>query len=184
MDMRAALRSIAQHDKIERLSRPVDRDLTSAPPAGAIPIIDLVTAPGDIDNAALVIAMQTLDVDALALGDAVLKDKSNYVRTLLYRDARAELLALTWLPGQRSLVHDHGHSTCVLRVVHGVATEHLYRRREDGALRRDYMKRDLRAGVVTSSPGDALHSLGNNAPPDGDVLVTLHVYTPPLQPRA
>src|SRR5262249_2667130 len=98
-------------------------------------------------------------------------------------DERVEMLVLTWASGQRSPVHDHGASTCVLRIVSGVATEHLYRRREDGALRRDYMTRDLRAGIVTQAPGDTLHSLGNNAPAHGETLVTLHVYTPPLQQR-
>jgi predicted metal-dependent enzyme (double-stranded beta helix superfamily) len=180
MDMRAALRSIAQHDKFERLARPIDRDYTATPPEVVTPILDLLRAPGEIDLDALVIAMQTLEVDVAALGDAVLRDKANYVRTLLHRDARSEMLALTWMPGQRSPVHDHGPSSSVVRIVGGVATEHLYRRREDGALRRDYMKRDLRAGVVTRSGAEALHSLGNNASLLGETLVTLHVYTPPL----
>lgn len=183
MDMRAALRAIAQHDKFERLARPIDRDFTATPPEAVTPILDLLRAPEEIDLDSVVIAMQTLDIDLQSLGDAVFRDKTSYVRTLLHRDARSEMLALTWLPGQRSPVHDHGPSTCVALIVSGVATEHLYRRREDGALRRDYMKRDLRAGVVMRAPGDALHSLGNNASLPGETLVTLHVYTPPLQAR-
>lgn len=183
MDMRAALRLIAQHDKFERLARPMDRDLTASAPAVVTPILDLLRAPGEINLEALIVAVQALDVDTTSLGDAVFRDKANYVRTLLHRDERCEMLALTWLPGQRSPVHDHGESTCIVRIVSGVATEHLYRRRDDGEVRRAYMTRDLRAGIVTRAPGDTLHSLGNNAPAHGQTLVTLHVYAPPLAQR-
>ncbi len=93
------------------------------------------------------------------------------------------MLVLTWLPGQRSPVHDHGHSTCVVRVVRGVATENLYRLREGGAEKRAYMTRDLRPGIVTRAPGSSIHSLGNNAESGGETLVTLHIYSPPLSAR-
>jgi predicted metal-dependent enzyme (double-stranded beta helix superfamily) len=173
-------RATGFHDKRARLSLPMDRDHTAFPPPVTQQLIDLLHAPGDIDLDAIEVAMQTLAVDADALGDAVYSDHVAYVRTLLYRDERAEMLALTWLPGQRSPVHDHGASTCVVRVVSGVATENLYRPREGGAEKRAYMTRDLRTGLVVRAPGTLIHSLGNNAEPGGETLVTLHIYSPPL----
>jgi cysteine dioxygenase len=164
--------------KRARLARPIDRDHTAQPPAVVAGLIDLLSAPGGVDLGEVSIALQKLDVTAETLGEAVYPDGANYVRTLLYRDDNSELLALTWLPGQRSPVHDHCCSDCVFRVVEGVATETLYRQRAPGAARREFMKRDLRAGVVTQSPGETLHSLANEA---GDPLITLHIYTPPLQ---
>lgn len=168
----------ALHDKRARLSLPMDRDHTASPPRVVQGLIDLISAPGEPDLDAIEVALQTLVIDEDALGSAVHADRVAYVRTLLYRDERVEMLALTWLPGQRSPVHDHGASTCIVRVVSGVATENLYRLREGGAERRAYMTRDLRAGIVTRAPGDSIHSLGNNS--DEELLVTLHIYTPPL----
>lgn len=182
MVLHAALLA-SQNDKRARLALPVDRDLSARPPEAVGGVIDLLSAPGEVNLDAVVIAMQSLDIDAEALGDAVFADNANYVRTLLYRDPRVEMLALTWLPGQRSPVHDHGGSTCVVRIVSGLATEHLYRRREDGAAKREYVKRVLRPGVVVQMLGDQFHSLGNGAGRDGETLVTLHVYSPPLAPR-
>jgi cysteine dioxygenase len=167
------------HDRRARLARPIDRDHTATPPAVVSGLIDLLSAPGGVDLDEVTVALQKLDVSAESLGDAVYPDGAAYVRTLLYRDDNAELLALTWLPGQRSPVHDHCCSDCIVRIVEGVATEILYRQRDPGAFRREHMQRALRPGVVTRSPGNTLHSLGNNEP--SELLVTLHIYTPPLQ---
>ena len=169
------------HDRPARFVRPMERDVSHAPPESVGGIIALLSAPGAADLDAVVVALQSLNVTPDILGDAVHADGAQYVRTLLYRDDRAEMLVLTWKPGQRSPVHDHGESTCIVRVVDGVATEHLYRRRERGASRREYMSRQLTPGVVTRTPGDHRHTLGNSAKRGGDVLVTLHVYSPPLK---
>ncbi len=160
--------------------RPVERDLSHVPPDAVCDLIALLGAPFELDLDAVTTAMQSLRVDAEALGYAVCEDASNYVRTLLYRDEHVELLALTWRSGQRSPVHNHGISTCIVRIVEGVGREHLYRRREPGKIAREFITRELTPGVVTRSSGEMTHSLGN----DGDeALVTLHVYAPPLSRR-
>ena len=165
------------HDKRARFALPMDRDLRDHPPEVVGSLIALLQAPGDIDLAAIEIALQTLPVTTEALGDAVHQDGANYVRTLLYRDARCEVLALTWLNGQRSPLHDHGTSDCVMRIVGGEATENLYRHREAGAAKREHMTRTLRVGTVSLTRADTMHAISN----DGEEpLVTLHVYTPPL----
>ena len=176
MDVNAGQATV--HDRRARRTRPLDRDLTDCPPAALEGVIDLLSAPGGVNLEEATIALQSLDIDEADLAGAVETRSDNYVRTLIYRDENCELLALTWAPGQRSLVHDHGHSTSVMRVVSGVATEHLYRRREHGAPKREFLKRTLRPGVVTLTPGHTLHSLANAGE---DVLVTLHLYAPPLE---
>lgn len=168
----------ALHDKRARLALPMERDLRDRPPEVVGSLIALLQAPGDIDVSAIEIALQTLPVTIEALGDAVHQDEANYVRTLLYRDARCEVLALTWLNGQRSPLHDHGSSDGLMRIVGGEATENLYRQREAGAVKREHMTRTLRAGTVTLTRADTMHAISN----DGEEpLVTLHVYAPPLQ---
>lgn len=178
MPVNAALSSATPlHDKRARLAQPMDRDLRDRPPLALTGLIDLIKAPAALDLDAIAVAMQTLAIDEAALGDAVYRDDNAYVRTLLYRDARAELLVLTWLPGQRSPVHAHDASECVVRIVAGEATENLYRHREAGAAKRECMSRTLRPGLVSRLAGDMLHSMSNEAE---DVLVTLHLYAPPL----
>ena len=159
---------------------PVQRDLSHVPPDVVADVIALLKAPFDLDLDAVVVAMQALPVDAEMLGFAVCEDDACYVRTLLYRDEYVEMLALTWKPGQRSPVHDHGDSTCIVRIVEGVAREHLYAPRKPRTANRDYWSRELKTGVVTHSPGEMTHSLGNDS---DDVLVTLHIYAPPLSKR-
>jgi predicted metal-dependent enzyme (double-stranded beta helix superfamily) len=158
----------------------VQRDLSHVPPDVVADPISLLSAPFELDLDAVELAMQTMQIDADALGFAVCEDDACYVRTLLYRDEYVEMLALTWKPGQRSPVHDHGASTCIVRVVGGAAQENLYAPRKVGDVKRRFWSRELKAGLVTRSPGKMTHSLGN----DGDeTLVTLHVYAPPLGRR-
>jgi predicted metal-dependent enzyme (double-stranded beta helix superfamily) len=178
MDTNTAQAAPLIHDRRARFALPVDRDLRDCTPKIMSSVIALLQAPGDLDLGAIEIALQTLPVTEESLGDAVYQDDAAYVRTLLYRDARCELLALTWRPGQRSPLHDHGSADSVMRVVSGEATENLYRQRESGAAKREHMTRKLRAGTVTLTRADTMHAISN----DGEApLVTLHVYTPPLQ---
>lgn len=177
MDTNTAHEEHPLHDKRARLALPMDRDLRDRAPEVVGSLIALLQAPGDIDLAAIEIALQTLPVTEESLGDAIHHDDANYVRTLLYRDARCEVLALTWLNGQRSPLHDHGASDCIMRIVSGAATENLYREREAGAAKREHMTRTLRAGTVALTRADTMHSIANDG---GERLVTLHVYTPPL----
>lgn len=165
------------HDKRARLAAPMDRDMRDRPPAALVGLVDLIKAPAGPDLDAIAVGMQTLDVSEETLEDAVYPDARAYVRTLIYRDPRVELLVLTWLTGQRSPVHDHGLANCIVRIVSGEATENLYRRREFGAAKRECMSRALRTGTVSRLSADMLHSIGNDA---AEPLITLHVYTPPL----
>ena len=176
------LRAGIQTAKANRgeLARPVERDLSHVPPDVVADLIALLRSPEKINLDAIEVALQTMKLDADALGFAVCEDDANYVRTLLYRDGRVEMLALTLNPGQRSPVHDHGQSTCIVRVVEGLAHEHVYRSRGTTKGERRFIERELKPGIVTRAPGSMTHSLGN----DGDTtLVTLHIYAPPLAKR-
>ncbi|MCX7358891.1 MAG: cysteine dioxygenase family protein [Alphaproteobacteria bacterium] len=172
--------TVASRAKRAEAAKPVERDLSHVPPDVVAELVQLLRSPERIDLDAIEVALQMMCVDAKALGFAVCEDDANYVRTLLYRDERVEMLALTWKPGQRSPVHDHGQSTCIVRIVEGLAHEHVYRSRETTKGERRFIERELKSGIVTRAPGSMTHSLGN----DGDaVLVTLHVYSPPLSKR-
>ena len=57
-------------------------------------------------------------------------DKCKYTRNLIAngKDSRYGLMILAWGPGQRSPIHDHNGSHCIMRVLEGKLVETLYTR--------------------------------------------------------
>jgi cysteine dioxygenase len=161
------------------------RDMTARPPAVLRALFD------ELDRFSGAIPVQQLEalvgswsITAEQLGDAIQIDDGAYVRTLVFERAHVEVLVMAWLPGQRSPIHDHGGSACAVRVVSGAALERLYEKRDDGRVVATGERR-LTIGGVTSSFEDDIHSFGNavEAPASRrDILVTIHVYSPPLRP--
>jgi cysteine dioxygenase len=89
------------------------------------------------------------------------------------------MLVVCWKSGQRSPIHDHAGSTCGFRIVHGICTETVFGFSPCGqvvALRSD----DLGPGHVTASQDAETHQV-SNVQREGEGLVTLHIYSPPLK---
>jgi hypothetical protein len=105
-------------------------------------------------------------------------DATSYRRNLICRRLHFEVLLLCWRPEQQSPIHDHTGSQCSLLVLSGVATEVRFARQADGTLRAVSTQR-CPTGAVASSQDADLHVLANWETPQADLL-TLHVYTPPL----
>ena len=89
------------------------------------------------------------------------------------------LLVLCWKNGQRSPIHDHAGSTCGVRVLRGVLTETTFAFAPNGHVKA-VGSRDLAEGQVCGTQDDDLHQISNLQAGEAD-LVTLHVYTPPLE---
>ena len=102
----------------------------------------------------------------------------SYARRSVVRRENYELLVLTWMPGQGSVAHDHSGSLCGLKVVRGVLTEQIFESGPDGQVRATTASQ-LAAGQITIDPGVIVHSLANPAD-STEVLVTVHLYSPPL----
>ncbi|WP_169791698.1 FAD/NAD(P)-binding protein [Sandaracinus amylolyticus] len=101
-----------------------------------------------------------------------------YTRRRIARTDAFEMLVMTWRPGQRSAPHDHAGSLCALRVMRGGVHETRYAPAPDGLV--DPCARgELREGEVAVDTTTEVHALSNDAS-DGSLLVTLHVYAPPL----
>jgi cysteine dioxygenase len=103
-------------------------------------------------------------------------DPERYARNLILRTQAFELLALCWLPGQQTIIHDHGGSVGVARAYRGNLTSRLFAAPDGQPARM--------AGVDVVAPGDSaavdrpdIHQLANAGPEE---LVTIHVYSPPL----
>jgi cysteine dioxygenase len=85
---------------------------------------------------------------------------------------------LCWKNGQRSPIHDHSGSACVVRVLQGKLTETLFEFAPNGHVKASF-SRDFAEGSIFGSEDTDLHQVSNLQADDAD-LVTLHVYAPPL----
>lgn len=122
--------------------------------------------------------LESLDITIDDVQDFVEFSPERYRRNLLYDGRGFQALILCWLPGQRSPIHDHEGSTCGVRVLKGVATETIFDRTSSGLLRA-IRSQDLPEGYVCGSQDADIHQMSNLQ--DGsEMLVTLHVYSPPL----
>ena len=89
-----------------------------------------------------------------------------------------DVLVMTWLPGQASVPHDHSGSICAMQVVQGEAVESCYRVARDGYADLQY-ETALRREEVLAAQDAGVHGVRNSSPA-GELLVTVHVYSPPL----
>ena len=103
-----------------------------------------------------------------------------YARRLLYRDpaGRYTAIVMTWGPGQKTALHDHGGLWCVEGVVEGQMTVTQYDvQRDDDGLFRARPLTTLQAGTGSAGyliPPTDHHVLGNAR---SDVVsITLHIY--------
>ncbi len=153
-------------------------DLRHAAPPALQPLLTSLATLSPRNPLAVLDLLKSLRPSRDALGAAVREAAEGYVRSIVYRDASIEVLVLTWRAGQASPAHDHAGSTCVVQVIEGVAHEQTYARRHFGGLAK-LESRVLTAGEISTQVGDEIHTLGN-APDSDALLVTLHIYSPPL----
>ena len=111
------------------------------------------------------------------VGSYVEQRTDSYARRRVVRRDNYELLVLTWTPSQGSVAHDHSGSLCGSKVVQGSLEEQLFEDLPDGRVCRTATNR-VSVGQVIVDPGLIVHSLANSA--SDEVLVTVHVYSPPL----
>ena len=118
-----------------------------------------------------------LELERADLAGALVFADRNYRRIAIRRRPHYEALVLCWKSGQRSPIHNHLGSSCVVRVVEGRATETSYVSSPCGKLV-PQRSRTFPAGSVTGCRDEAIHQMANLEPPGQD-LITLHVYSPP-----
>jgi len=123
--------------------------------------------------------LRDLELRADTLVKHVRYGDGGYRRNLVRLGPGYVALVLCWRPGQASPIHDHLGSACGVRVLEGVATETRYRREKSGKLIEIGRNEHPRDSVCGSYDAD-IHTVSNRQP-DGQNLVTLHVYTPPMR---
>ena len=113
------------------------------------------------------------------LADFVRFSDQGYARNLVRAGRWYSVLVLCWKNGQLSPIHDHAGSNCCVRVLRGVLTETRFEFAPNGHVKA-VSSRDYPQGCVLASADLDLHQVSNLQAGDA-LLVTLHVYSPPLQ---
>ncbi|HMO14050.1 MAG TPA: cysteine dioxygenase family protein [Pirellulaceae bacterium] len=123
--------------------------------------------------------LQRVAVCGSDLSDFINFGETCYRRNTISENRWYELLCICWRSGQRSPIHNHANSTCGLRVVHGCATETRFVLSPCGQVKA-VGSVDFHEGFVCTSQDEQIHQV-SNLQANGNDLITLHIYSPPLQ---
>jgi uncharacterized NAD(P)/FAD-binding protein YdhS/predicted metal-dependent enzyme (double-stranded beta helix superfamily) len=103
---------------------------------------------------------------------------TSYGRRRVARTDAFEVLVMTWLPGQCTGAHDHAGALSAFKILRGTAQETRFAQALDSLVDPVYSG-ELHEEEVGVDSGEVIHSIRNSSPRD-DLLVSIHVYAPPL----
>ncbi len=127
----------------------------------------------------LQIAMQKLTFSVDDVREFAEFCSTSYQRNLIHTGPQYQALLICWKSGQRSTIHDHRGSACGVRIVDGSLMETVYEMTPDGHVY-PTMSHEASKGYVCASLDMDIHQI-SNLQPEGNDLVTLHVYSPPMR---
>jgi len=141
-------------------------------PSSGIPVADLVRL------------VRQVQITPDLIEPHVAWSSDHYTRTPLLQLPALEALVLCWEDGQETVIHDHGPSCAVARVISGTTLIENFRQADAGG-RPGYARLelietcDLHPGSVCASDVGAIHSMGNRQG-ERRRMITLNFYSPPL----
>jgi cysteine dioxygenase len=138
--------------------------------------LDGLTGPPDL--ARLTEELSCFDIELPDVAEHLHFSPGTYARNLVRAGPHYHAWLLCWKNGQRSPIHDHRGSSCVVRVLRGTLTETLFELAPNGHVKAVF-SRDVPEGSLVGSQDSDIHQVSNLQAGDAD-LVTLHVYAPPL----
>ena len=138
--------------------------------------LDTLTGRPELNGIVEELSRFEIDVDDLSAH--LCFGENTYKRNLVRSTPHYHAWLLCWKNGQRSPIHDHTGSACVVRVLRGTLTETLFEVAPNGHIKATF-SRDFAEGEVIGSEDTDIHQVSNLQADDAD-LVTLHVYMPPL----
>jgi cysteine dioxygenase len=130
------------------------------------------------DLARLTEDLSRFEIELDDLTDYLQFAENTYKRNLVRAAPNYHAWLLCWKNGQRSPIHNHSGSVCVVRVLRGTLTETLFELAPNGHVKATF-SRDFSEGSLVGSEDTDIHQVSNLQADNAD-LVTLHVYTPPL----
>ena len=138
--------------------------------------LDTLTARPDLSR--LLEELSRFEIDLDDLSQHLHFAANGYKRNLVRSAPNYHAWVLCWKNGQRSPIHNHSGSACVVRVLRGTMTETLFEMAPNGHVKASF-SRDFAQGSLIGSEDTDIHQVSNLQAEDAE-LVTLHVYTPPL----
>lgn len=96
----------------------------------------------------------------------------SYGRKLVHQGDRFEVMVMSWLPGDFSAIHDHGHTQWGAVQVFGPA-EHATFREENGKLR-TLARWEMKPHDIVGVSHDLIHQMGNST--TDQRFISLHIY--------
>jgi len=137
--------------------------------------MDGLTGPGDIETIGTL--LRNADITRNDMVEACKFDQVSYARNRIAKSSWYDLLVICWRRGQSSPIHDHIGSACGVRVVDGIATETIYEETTPGFVKPIDTHCLGKDEVIVTSDRD-IHLITNEQKEED--LITLHLYTPPL----
>lgn len=139
----------------------------------------------DLTHALRTTLCRIIRTGAIRLPDVVYAPVSgHYARREIYRSSELgySVIAMTWGPGQGTLVHDHSGMWCVEGVWHGALEIVQYDMVEDATPRYRFRPvGSIQAGAGSAGsliPPHEYHTIRN--PADEGVAVSVHIYKGPM----
>jgi cysteine dioxygenase len=105
--------------------------------------------------------------------------RAGYQRNTIKRTDHYELLALCWKSGDSTPIHDHRGVSCAFKVIEGTGTEVRFGITDSGLICPTATSR-MEPGYVCAADDNDIHMVANMQPA-GHALVTLHIYSPPIE---
>jgi len=131
------------------------------------------------DLARLSELLANLDVKRSDIAPACIFGTRGYKRNTISSSPWYELLALCWHSGDCTPIHDHMGVSCAFKVVEGEGTEIRFKPTPSGLI--------CPTGTVAMHPGyicaaddPDIHQVANMQA-QGNDLITLHIYSPPIK---
>jgi cysteine dioxygenase len=122
-------------------------------------------------------ALETLEIEYEELVPFLQTPEGQpYYRRLLYQNDQVELLVMNWSDIECA-PHDHGLSKGWIQVMEGNSMNTVYKV-EDGQLPKQLFDKIHHKGAFFFAPKYGVHKMKREG---ADSLVTLHLYSPPIQ---
>ena len=98
-----------------------------------------------------------------------------YTRLPIYKNSEIEIVLICFKNRQKSTIHHHQGSNCVIRVIDGELQETLFKEENDKFVA--YSRYYLQKGDISGLDGTTIHQLKNI---DENGTVLLNFYSPPF----
>ena len=105
--------------------------------------------------------------------------EKGYKRNTVRSTEWYELVCNCWRSSHCSPIHDHRGVSCSFKVVEGTGTEVAFELTDCG-MARPVSSRELTEGQVAAADETGIHLVANMKA-EGEDLVTLHIYSPPIE---